>query len=408
MPDDEGVLRRVAWQEVLPWLLIPRAFRLAISPPILFLATLGWLLTPLGPLVAAKLFLPADQQQVLAFRFPAPSSRFNPPLPNPDQLLSPGGQLTSNPLVHVYRRLLLDPVLGVLNPDATIGQTAYYAFTGLWNVAVWSIFGIAILRVAAVRLGREERVSLHQAVHFALQRYSWSALAPLFPCFGIAFASAGIACLGLLMWMADFGVLLSGLAWPLVLIVGLGLAVLLTGLLAGWPLMWPTVASEQYGDAFEAFSRSFSYAFQRPLHYLFYIAVASLLGGLGWLLVSAVAEAVVQLPLYAASWGAGRERMVQIVNHQTEGILGAGAWLIWLWNSLVRSIAVAFQFAYFFCVSAAIYLLLRRGIDETDFDEVYVEEEGSRYSLPPLQANADGVPNVAEGRSSAASDDRGD
>ena len=35
-----------------------------------------------------------------------------------------------------------------------------------------------------------------------------------------------------------------------------------------------------------AFSRSYSYTFQRPLHYLFYATVAAFFGGFCWLLVN--------------------------------------------------------------------------------------------------------------------------
>ena len=40
MTDERGVLRRIAWRELFPWLIIFRTFRLAISPTLLLVATL--------------------------------------------------------------------------------------------------------------------------------------------------------------------------------------------------------------------------------------------------------------------------------------------------------------------------------------------------------------------------------
>ncbi len=51
----------------------------------------------------------------------------------------------------------------------------------------------------------------------------------------------------------------------------IGLAVI--GLVVGWPLMAPTISTEGT-DSWEALSRSFSYVFQKPFHYLWYAIVA--------------------------------------------------------------------------------------------------------------------------------------
>jgi hypothetical protein len=63
----------------------------------------------------------------------------------------------------------------------------------------------------------------------------------------------------------------------------------------------------------------------------------------------------------------------------------AGGWLIGSFESLVRTIATAFGYSFFWCQVAAIYLLLRRDVDQTEFDEVFVEREDRRYELPELQ-----------------------
>ncbi|HRX78562.1 MAG TPA: hypothetical protein P5307_05840, partial [Pirellulaceae bacterium] len=68
------------------------------------------------------------------------------------------------------------------------------------------------------------------------------------------------------------------------------------------------------------------------------------------------------------------------------GSLGTGVGLIRLFDGFVRIVAMAFNFSYFFCVLTAIYLVLRRDVDKSDFDEVFVEDDKVTYSLPPLES----------------------
>ena len=65
--------------------------------------------------------------------------------------------------------------------------------------------------------------------------------------------------------------LVAGLLWPLVLLAGFLLAIILLGLLAGWPLLWPAISVER-GEAFDAASNCYAYVYQRPLHYVFYLS----------------------------------------------------------------------------------------------------------------------------------------
>jgi hypothetical protein len=100
--------------------------------------------------------------------------------------------------------------------------------------------------------------------------------------------------------------------------------------------------------------------------------------------------AVVELSFWAASWGAGQERIADIRHHlageEAAGFsLSAGVALIGAFVGLVRSLAVAFTYSFFWCAAAAIYLLLRRDVDQTEFDEVFVEDEIEPYGLPPLK-----------------------
>ncbi|HJN12471.1 MAG TPA: hypothetical protein QF564_27570 [Pirellulaceae bacterium] len=393
MPDDNGVVRRIAWKQICPWLMIFRIFRISISLPVLVLAVAGALLTPLGWWGADTLFVTdLDLRQPQFSEFAQANSDWPVALENSttpasysaDSLLtSASWPIESNHVVVTYRKFT-SPFAKLLDRQLSITQAAYLLFGGLWNLAVWAFFGGAITRLAAVQLGREERLGMGSAMKHATKNYVWYLLAPLFPLLGLVLTSLPVLALGGLMRL-DVGVLIAGILWPLVLIAGLIMVIFLIGVLFGWPLMFPTISCEEGSDAFEAFSRSFSYTFQRPLHYLFYALVTILFGGVCWLVVSQVGVLVVEVSLWAASWGASSERLNDVLLG-TSGttVVENGGWLIDSCNGIVGVIVGAFNFSFFWCGATAIYLLLRRDADQTDIDEVFLEE-AQQYGLPPMK-----------------------
>ena len=58
MTEEQGVVRRISWRDLFPWLILFRTFRIAIAPELLALATLAVLLAPLGWGLADFVFRP--------------------------------------------------------------------------------------------------------------------------------------------------------------------------------------------------------------------------------------------------------------------------------------------------------------------------------------------------------------
>jgi hypothetical protein len=264
---------------------------------------------------------------------------------------------------------------------------------------VWALFGGAVTRVAALQLTREQPLGLRPALDHARSKFGAYFLAPLMPLVGVLIVGFLPWLLGLLMRL-DAGVLIAGILWPLVIVAGLLITILLLGLLFGWPLMWPTIAAEGT-DSFDALSRSYHYVYQRPLRVVLYAFVASLLGLVGVVLVNFFAASVIEFSLWPTRWGMGEARSAEVLQALTApansgGMLAGGAGLIAFWLGLVNAVAVAFQFAFFWVSATAIYLLLRRDIDGTDLDEIFLEE-AEMNALPPLETDLQGVPSVPEG-----------
>lgn len=396
MNEERGLLRAVSWRDLCPWLIIFRVYRLAVSFPVLLLATLAVLLTPLGWRLGERLFL-REEGSVIETLY-----QFRD---EPGNLHRWPGEREDAPAAGEFRRLdlargvytratnevasvfhgLIEPFRQLFDYRWTLAEFAFFFWGGLWTLVVWAFFGGAITRWAIVPLAAERRVGLRSAVGHAARKFPTYFLAPLFPFLGVFIAAAVLALFGLILRLGEVGVLVAGVLWLVVLIGGFAMAYLLVGLLFGWPLMWVAASAERDADFFESVSRAYSYTRQAPLRYLFYALVAVLFGGLCWLLVQLFAEAVIYLGEWGVSWGAGRDRLLALReaallvdandSAAVPPMLRVGLGLMAAWTALVRTIATAFVFGFFWCAYCALYLLLRHDVDHREMDEVWLAAE---------------------------------
>jgi hypothetical protein len=399
MAQEQSTIRHISWLDLFPWLGLVRAVRLAFAPRMLILAAvglaatsagwglLGWVFSGDGDpsLVIARTTIESFRETPDAFVLPPVSIRVLDPATSE-------AQAPWNWLSFPFRQLF--------ESNVTVASFTYLLLCGLWALLVWALFGGAISRGAALWFAREDRLSLRHSLLWSVAKFRWMSyfFGPALPLAGVLIAVIPVAVLCLLLKL-DFGVLLVGIIWPVVLLCGLFLAILLVGLLFGWPLMWPTISVEGT-DSFDALSRSYSYTYQRPVHYLFYAAVAGVLGTLAWVVVLIFAKGVITYSYWAASWGSGGERITQIAaattNPNEPGAFGLGAHAINFWVNVVKTLAVGFLFSYFWCAATYIYFLLRQAVDATEMDEVAVEEEPEAYGLPPMSSEPGGAPQVME------------
>jgi len=413
MSDGQGVIRAISWRDLCPWLIIFRSFGLALRGSILLAATVAVLITPLGWKLANVAFIGqetrdedpafASQAEQLG-RWPSVvigASGERPPtvVSRPPSLGDLAGGLWNAPSLaaEAFHHITL-PLRGLFSTGLTTQQTAYYVFGGLWTLAIWAFFGGLITRMAAVELGREERITLKEAVIFAGRKYVSYLFAPLSPLFVLIVITILSAIVVGLFMRFDWSLPIARLLWIFALFGGFVSAVVLLGLFFGWPLMWATISSEG-SDAFDALSRGYAYTFQRPLHYLFYALVVLFCGALASLLVFLFANGVVGLAYWAAGWGAGNERIGDIQAYaagvrESSGMQWFGVCMIDAFNSLVSCVATGFGFSFFWCAATAVYLLLRYDVDQTEFDEIYMDHEEVSYALPPLPRDESGVPHV--------------
>ncbi|MBI3407531.1 MAG: hypothetical protein HY040_04145 [Planctomycetes bacterium] len=319
----------------------------------------------------------------------------------------------------------LSPILYMFDPGAGGWNRIYLILVILWTLLVWAYFGGAITRMAAVQIARNEKISMREALSFARARCQSFFSAPLFPLVFLGILTLILIVFGLFSGLIPiFGdIVIAGLLWPIVLILGLVMAVVLVGLI-GWPLMNPTISAEG-SDSFDALSRSYSYVYQAPWHYIGYSLLAMLYGAalvffvgfMGSLIVYMGQWAVGEAPflsssdpakdreptylfvdapisfgwrdllLHSSPFAEAEETITPgglrtVTYHMSKDYIDSmkwynyvGAFLVNIWIFLLFMLVVGFGYSYFWSASTIIYLLMRRHVDDTEMDEVHLEEE---------------------------------
>jgi hypothetical protein len=282
----------------------------------------------------------------------------------------------------------------------------------LWFLVLWALLGGAMYRIAALHFAREEKISIMQSLRFGRQKFFSFFTAPLVPMLVIVVAGlfvSGVA--WVLSVIPIVGPILLAVLFGGAILVGVGIAFMLIGFAAGWPLMYPTIAVEG-SDSFDAISRSFSYVMTRPFRAILYGAVASVYGMITYLFVRLFAflalsatHRFVQLGFWEElfthgdAMGSQADYLDVLWHRPTFWDLGTFNWhfagdgfdtivgaILSIWVVLVVAAVMAYALTYFASASTCIYYILRRRVDATDLDDVYVEEE--EEELPSESAAA--------------------
>lgn len=421
MVSTDNMIRRIAWSEVFPWLILFRTLPVAASISVLVLALIGTVATPAGWIVSEWVFVreqtrDADPQFAESVEINrSPYQAVFRASERPDNNIELLGAQLSGPRA-VFSRLT-DPFQQLFRRDAGPAKFGYFLFGCAWTLAVWALIGCGITRISLLRLTRDESAGLDDAFEFAVPRFSHCLGAVGLPLVAVFLLVLPGMMIGLLMSF-DLGLLVASLLWGLVLLCGLLMTLLLVGLFFAWPLVISSIAAESQSPL-DAVTRCLAYIFQRPFHYAFYLLLAVVVGGLSWILVSQVALGTVGMAAWAGSWGsnvASPDRMdvitgvPQITAFRPDGSPVAlpaagevsrspllrtwGSGIVRLWNGLVKTLAVAFLYGLFWCMASAIYLLLRKDVDEVELDEVYLDERSRSYDIPPLKTDKNGIPQI--------------
>lgn len=450
MADEPLSVRGINWRETLPFTHIFRSFRIAIHPSKLILALAAVILLYLGgrflDWVWPERYSATPEERAVLYNTGYGS--LNRAI---DRSFSSG---TDGPFITFLRyevQQMNNMGLSViqLNIIGALASAADLLVTGpmwllknhpllaaiwlIWFMVIWSVFGGAIARIAAVHVARDEKMSVRSALRFSISKVLSFAFAPIIPLLIVLATAVVVAVVGwILLHIPWIGPILVGALLFLALGAGFVMTLVLLGTIGGLNMMFPTVAVEG-SDSFDAISRSFSYVYARPWRLLFYSLVALIYGAITYMFIRLFIFLVLLLTNNSigwflsgqtgAYWNYGNEivrtvddqqiteRPARDYDHDTLGVIwptprfdhlpynvyfGGLKWsekiaagLTMAWVYLVISILGAFAISFYFSASTIIYYLMRREVDATEMDDVYVEEPEEEFTeTPPGSADA--------------------
>jgi hypothetical protein len=269
-----------------------------------------------------------------------------------------------------------------------------YAWTQLlFGLAVWSFFGGAMARIAALQFARHRGPTLREAVVYTGRRFGATMSAPLLPIVFIGLVWLACCLVGLIGRIPAVGEAAAGILWFIPLLCGLALAVMLLFIAAGWPLMVCTVGVEGT-DGFDGLSRSYDYLLNRPWYALSLVLLMVAYGSLAIVFVVGVASIGTQLAEWGVSSGmndaavdgltSGRPAALQtgdtIGGAAETSLVGRTAATFWL--QALALLLWGFVYSFFWSSATIIYFLLRKSVDGMPLDRVFVPGAGAAPELP--------------------------
>src|SRR5688500_4320264 len=278
----------------------------------------------------------------------------------------------------------------------------FFVLFALMFLTLWAIFGGAIARIAAVHVARDEKLSVRAALQFSIGKFLSFVSAPLIPLIIVLLVGLVPILAGVLASIPYVGPalnILMGALFILVLAAGFVMTLVLLGTFGGFNLMYPTIAVEG-SDSFDAISRSFSYVYARPWRMIFYTLVAIAYGALCYLFVRLFiglmlalthqfvdighfADAPSTAPLWQTMWTGPHSRLSYDIDFLAlRGDQDIAAALVAFWVYLVIGMIGAFLISFYFSANTIIYYLMRREVDATEPDDVYLEQSDEDFGEP--------------------------
>ncbi|MBN2595073.1 MAG: hypothetical protein JXA81_16330 [Sedimentisphaerales bacterium] len=274
---------------------------------------------------------------------------------------------------------------------ALLYHTVYCLVFFAIELAVMSIAGGAICRIAALQFARGEKPGLAEALRYSTKKFTSFFTAPLAPVGIIIFIGLFVLLIGLAGNIPRVGELIVGLGMPMALFAGSLLAVIVIGAVAGFNLMFPAVAYDG-SDSFDAISRSFSYVYAKPWRMAIYTVIAAIYGSICYTFVRFFAflslwitRWLMQLSLWVdnskevnklvAIWPKPEFRYLlgssdTLTTNWTESV---AAFLVYLFLLVVVGLVVSFIISFYFSANTIIYSLMRKMVDNTAFEDIYMQ-----------------------------------
>lgn len=335
---------RSAWW----WLPLTRCLQPAVRMNALVVGMLAILLSTLGTRLGERIFAPAWQ-------------------PTFEWYTSTGGLYSLRPIgwaSSALQSLLSFERLG-------LRELGFLTFVLLWLTLVFGLLGGVLARRSLVELSQRTVAAWGESLRIVFSRWQSFLWLMGMHFVGIAAMLAPIYVLGLFSRLGNIAATLAGVlllvSFPLVFAIG---RFVLSAIVC-FPLSVCAIAAEKKADAFEGFSRSNAYFFQRPVVVALCIVCLLAIGSVG--------EQLVFWTLTAGWWLLRGTFLMAggAVQPASNTFVAAGNWLS-------TALLAAYWFSFCWSGAAATYLILRKSVDHTELDELELLENPIERSLPEI------------------------
>lgn len=287
----------------------------------------------------------------------------------------------------------------------SIGKLVASILLLLGLLAIWSLIGGAITRIAALEYAKDESIRVVESLKFSSKKfwsYFWS---PLVPAIGVIFFALCNVLGGLIGKLGIFGNLFVAIGFPLALLSSFMIAFVGIVGIIGLCLMFPTISAEG-SDAFDAMSRGYSYVLSKPRKFFTYFFTSSFYGIFCIVFIGLVACLVINITFDTVGIGMGQKfkdvkdavkvtpTYGSILGSTTPGDFKAGLAELKHWSLkfvaimmvfyllIIKTVIYSFVASFYGSAETIVYFLLRKDVDETEISDVYIEkkdvEEGDK------------------------------
>lgn len=299
------------------------------------------------------------------------------PAENQDQLLMPES-ITILGERFINALLQLDPVAlsntsidtATLIRDGIMHNPLVSILLGIPIIAVLSLVGGSISRSTAFEFAQGRFATRDETVYFTLRRARQFIGAIAGP---LAFSAAIffiISLGGLLLSIPVvdmFGAVLYGFG----MLLGIVATLVLVLHVVASPMIVPALSIEGT-DAFDAIQRCYAYVVGRPLRYLMYVLILTLLGVFAAVLFAMIARVSIEMTDWAAGFFANDATDRALTG---EGDLGAtkniAHQIISFWRSFIELLIAGYIISLFFTSATIVYLAVRRICDGQGVTEIW-------------------------------------
>lgn len=259
---------------------------------------------------------------------------------------------------------------------------------GLPIALVWSVVGGAVCRSVACEVAHETTHPWTRQLGFSLARWPTMLGATLLPGIVLGLVALVLAIAGFLLFNpVPVLELIGGLLYGVGLALGLGAVALVLAWLLGWPLLLPAAACEGT-DAIDAAGRVLAYVAARPVRLLWYLTVGGLLSAVASAVALGLAEGAVAFTQGVGGAWAPARGVAELTGayppgamltesgqvREVSGLAAASSWMVGLWGSLLRLLAMGYALSCVFTTGTMAYMFIRQICDGQHHAELWTPE----------------------------------